>query len=104
QAEAPEQLVVAESSDAVLAPAIGTAARVIMWEMIPGSAAGAVILANRSPLALAQICAPTLPGNAGARLFEAPLLGCFGQDFYHTHDCSSPIQCKSSDAGRELST
>ena len=53
---------VAEPADSVLAPAIGTAARVIMGKVVPGVAIGAVVLAHRAPLALAHIGAPFAPG------------------------------------------
>src|SRR5439155_13685326 len=60
-------MLVAKAADAVLAPAIGPAARVIMREMGPRIAVGAVILAHRPPLAIADIGPPapprrTLPG------------------------------------------
>ena len=53
---------VAEPADAVLAPAIGAAARVIMGKVVPGVALGAVVLAHRAPLALAHIGTPFAPG------------------------------------------
>ena len=51
--EADALVAVANAADAVLAPAIGAGARVIVREIFPGGAVGAVILANRAPLALA---------------------------------------------------
>ena len=53
---------VAKPADPVLAPAIGAAARVIMGEVVPGVALGAVVFAHRAPLALAHIGAPFAPG------------------------------------------
>ena len=44
---------VAEPADAILAPPIGAAARMIVWEVFPGSAAGAVVFPYGAPLALA---------------------------------------------------
>ena len=52
---------IAEACDAVFAPPIRTAACVIMREVVPGVAVGAVVLAHGAPLALAQIRAPLLP-------------------------------------------
>ncbi len=44
---------VAEAGDAILAPPIGAAARMIVRKVLPGVAAGAVVLAHGAPLALA---------------------------------------------------
>ncbi len=52
---------VAPATDAVLAPAICTAARVIVRQGLPGGAVRAVVLAHRAPLALGQVRAPALP-------------------------------------------
>src|SRR5579864_9225426 len=60
-AEAQVKMLVAKPADAVLAPAIGSAARVIMREIGPRIAIFAVILAYRSPLAIADIGPPTPP-------------------------------------------
>ena len=61
QGDAQLLLVVAESCKSVLAPAIRARARVIMGEVVPRVAGGAVVLAHRSPLALAEIRPPPLP-------------------------------------------
>src|SRR5213078_3600229 len=45
----------------VLAPAIGAAARLIVGEIIPCRAAGAVILAHRPPLPFAKVRTPKPP-------------------------------------------
>ena len=62
-----------ESRDAVLAPAIGAAARVIVREVFPGGAARAVILADGAPLAFAQIRTPVLPALGSGDLGEQSL-------------------------------
>ena len=53
---------VAKPADPVLAPAIGAAACLVMRQVVPGVAIGAVVLAHRAPLALAHIGAPFAPG------------------------------------------
>src|SRR5260370_4212602 len=62
-------MVIANSADPVLAPAIGAGTRLIVREILPGRAVGAVILANRAPLALAEIRSPTPPLH-----FDLPLV------------------------------
>src|SRR6266704_22634 len=54
-------MLVAKPADPVLAPAIGPAARVIVREIGPRIAVGAVILAHRPPLAIADIRPPAPP-------------------------------------------
>src|SRR5260370_36165806 len=61
QTEAEQQLVVAKAADPVLAPAIGTGARLIVRKIFPGRAVLAVILAHRSPLTPAEIRPPAPP-------------------------------------------
>src|SRR5207302_7203439 len=68
--EAQVKVLVAEAADAVFAPAIGAAARVIMREICPGVAVGAVILAHRAPLALADIGSPAPPGRTAPRFLQ----------------------------------
>ena len=53
-----------DAGDAVLAPAIGAAAGVVVREVVPGVAVRAVVLAHRAPLALAQVRPPRLPALA----------------------------------------
>src|SRR6202012_4014608 len=64
-AEAPPQMIVTPAGNAVLAPAIGAAAGVIVRETLPCSPVRAIVLADRAPLALAQIRPPATPGFAG---------------------------------------
>src|SRR5271166_3379129 len=51
-------LLVADASDAVLAPVIGAGSGLIVSEVVPGVAVLAVVFPDGSPLALAQIRAP----------------------------------------------
>src|SRR5579863_1030802 len=57
-------MLVAKAADTILAPAIGAAARVIVREIRPGIAIGAVILAHCPPLAIADIGTPAPPRRA----------------------------------------
>ena len=85
QADAEALLVVAKPGDAILAPAIGAAGRMLMGEIAPGVAVGAVILAHRAPLALADIGPPFAPGlGAGLRLLQAQPFGIGLSRHHHT--------------------
>ena len=66
---------VAEAGDAVLAPAIGAAARLVVAEKFPGVAVFAVVLAHRAPLPLADIRPPDLPGHAVIGVEQALAFG-----------------------------
>ena len=73
--EAQPLLVVGHAGDPVLAPAVGARARVVVREVAPRVAAAAVVLADRPPLALAQVWAPGLPRRrAGARRLQPIVL------------------------------
>src|SRR4051794_34863092 len=77
--QAQSSAVVADAGQAVLAPAIGPAASVIVRQIIPRLTVRAVVLANRAPLPLCQIGSPQSPGLfAAVGSFEAELLGGFG--------------------------
>src|SRR5713101_4342851 len=54
QGETKPLLIVRDSGQAVLAPAVGAGAGLVMAEVIPGVAAFAVILADGAPLPLAE--------------------------------------------------
>src|SRR3974390_3008340 len=59
-------LVIAESGDAVFAPAISAAASMVVRQIIPGRASRRIILANCAPLSLRQIGSEELPvGSTG---------------------------------------
>src|SRR5262249_39348829 len=87
QRQAQELPVVAEAGETVLAPAISAAARLIVGEIIPRGAEGAVVLAHGAPLPLAQIGPPAPQiGGAIAVLFDASPFGVNGL----RHGLSSP--------------
>src|SRR5262245_15678797 len=67
---------IADAKQAIFAPAIGAASRVIVWKICPHIAIRRVVFSNRSPLPLGQIWAPPLPVLFAPRvLLEAALLG-----------------------------
>src|SRR5690349_846483 len=67
---------IADAADAVLAPAISAGTGVLVRKIIPRVSVRAVILAYRSPGALAQIGAPQVPERARSFILgEALLLG-----------------------------
>jgi len=69
-------LVIAETGEAVLAPAIDAAARVIVREVVPRVAMLAVVLADGAPLAFAEVWTPLFPRELVRRaLPEACALG-----------------------------
>src|SRR5262249_58903210 len=61
QREAEPALAVGDAEQPVLAPAVGTAARVVVGEVRPDLTGSRVVLAHRAPLPLGQIRAPALP-------------------------------------------
>ena len=71
--ETERQLVVADPEDPVFPPTVCTAASHVMTEGLPRRAALAVVLADRSPLALAQVRTPSFPSR-GSGLVQAPFL------------------------------
>src|SRR5688572_6310587 len=68
-------MIITDTCEAVLAPLIGTGARMVMREIIPGAAVLAVIFTNGSPLPLAQIRSPPFPWLSASGLFESIVLG-----------------------------
>src|SRR5713101_4567360 len=77
--QAQELPVIAKTGDAVLAPAIGTAARSIVGEIIPRGAVRTIVLAHRAPLSLTEIRAPATPiPHAFAAFLAASLFGING--------------------------
>ena len=68
-------VVVGDAGQAVLAPAVGDRAGLVVTEIVPGVAAVAVVLANGPPLPLAQVRAPLSPGRClRARFRQSPPL------------------------------
>src|SRR5262249_53141274 len=55
---------IADPGQPILTPAISARARVVMWEVGPCRPVGAVVLAYRTPSALAQVWPPVAPGGA----------------------------------------
>src|SRR6185503_13698483 len=94
--QAQELPVIGKAGEAVLAPAVGAAARLVVGEIVPCRAVGAVVLAHRAPLPLTEIWAPATPIlRAGAAFFDASLFGFV--DLRHglsapVWRCVSPIQ------------
>ena len=71
QGEAEPLLVVGDAGQAVLAPAVGAGAGLVVAEVVPGVAALAVVLADGAPLSFAEVRPPLLPGDLLlARFFE----------------------------------
>src|SRR5262249_50639344 len=54
-------LPIANPQQPVLAPAIGTAASMIVWKILPGRPVPRIILAHGAPLPFGQVRPPTLP-------------------------------------------
>src|SRR4051794_35319740 len=68
---------VTDSRDPILVPPVGSGSRVIVRKILPGVAMRAVVLADRSPGALAQVRTPALPVcPLLARLFQSELFVC----------------------------
>src|SRR4030095_5498167 len=59
--EAESTFAVAEAEQAILAPAVGSAASVVVREVGPAFTVGGVILADGPPLTLGQVRSPALP-------------------------------------------
>jgi hypothetical protein len=64
EGEAEALLVVGDPAEAILTPAIGAGAGLVVAEVVPRIAVLAVVLAHRAPLPLAQIGPPLLPGDS----------------------------------------
>jgi len=74
--EAEPLVVIGEARQPILAPPVGAGAGLVVAEVVPGIAAFAVVLADGSPLALAQVRPPLFPGGfLRARVVEADLFG-----------------------------
>ena len=70
EGEAEDLPVVADAREAVLVPAVGARTGVVVREVAPRVAVGAVVLAHGSPAALAQVRPPAPPGRAAVRHLE----------------------------------
>src|SRR5262249_45902509 len=81
-------LVVTDPGQAVFPPAVGPAARVIVWEVRPGVPVRAVVLADRAPLAFTQVRSPPAPRlRAEAVLLQTLPFGAAGRG---AHDSPMP--------------
>ena len=63
EAEAEELLVVGNPGEAVLAPAVGARAGMVVREEVPGVAVLAVVLSDGAPLPFTEVRSPLLPGG-----------------------------------------
>src|SRR4030095_3032652 len=76
EGKADELMAIADPGDTVLVPSIGARSCLIVGEVLPGVAVRAVVLANSSPFALAQVRCTPFPGmTTGARLLESFFFG-----------------------------
>src|SRR4029077_6155642 len=72
-------LVVANSGQAIFAPAIGPRTRLLMRQIVPGITVRAIILAHRSPLPIAEVWSPQVPALfLRIIFFNPPLFGVHG--------------------------
>src|SRR5579859_1011798 len=69
---------VANSSQTIFAPSVGSGPRVVVGKVLPRSAIGAVILAHGSPLPFTQVRSPAFPVNVA-------LAGFFQSNFLLSH-------------------
>ena len=95
--EADPLVAVADAGEAVLVPAIGARSRVIVREVVPRGAVGAVVLADGAPGALAEVRAPSAssasscPGlPAGGRFRRSSI------SLICDSDTGGPLQCHGS--------
>src|SRR5207245_11322094 len=92
QREAQPAVIVGDSGDAVLAPAVRARARVIVRKGVPGRAAGAVVLPDGAPLPLGEIRAPPPPVSRPLPSFlESQLFAC--QRTPHPNLFRTSIRC-----------
>src|SRR5512144_1040926 len=74
--EAHPALAIADPEQAVLAPAVRPAARVIVGQVAPALAGGRVVLAHRAPLALGEVRAPAPPVVHAPHVLGEPFTLC----------------------------
>src|SRR5262245_36718494 len=74
--KAEQLLIVRDAGEPVLSQAVSPRAGLVVAKVIPGIAVFAVIFAHSSPLALAQLRTPVLPGSlVVAWIFKSDLFG-----------------------------
>ena len=76
QREAQHLMVVADAAQPIFAPTVGARAGLVVGEVVPGVAVVAVVLPDRSPLPLAEVWSPLLPGRAILPRLIQPVLLC----------------------------
>src|SRR6185312_1787285 len=78
QGEAEQLLPVADAEQPILIPAIGFGASLIVRQIVPRRAVGAVVFAHGAPGALAQVRSPALPVRREFVVLMQPFLflGC----------------------------
>jgi hypothetical protein len=74
EAQAEDLVAVAEAREAVLPPAVGLAARVVVREVVPGRAVRAVVLADGAPRAIGHVRPPAPPGDEVAVQARQPFV------------------------------
>src|SRR5262249_7623048 len=95
QGEAESLLVIGNTSQAVLAPAIGAGPRLVVAEVIPGIAAFAVVFADGPPLPLAEVRSPLLPGPTRlSRFIQPPVFCCHGESLLGFSDPAYSSGCE----------
>src|SRR6516165_6512296 len=72
-------MIIADSSQPVLAPAVGAGTSVVMGEIFPCVAVFAVVLAHGPPLPLTQIGAPLFPRYSRLAAFAQACALCIGR-------------------------
>jgi len=72
--EAQALLIIGDACQPVFSPVVGAGSRLLVREIIPRGSGGTVILADRTPLALAQVRSTLSPGEGGIAGFPEPLL------------------------------
>src|SRR5258708_35163867 len=77
---------ITNAQQAVIAPAEGSAAGMVMRKIVPGGAGRAVVLAHRTPGPLAEVRPPQLPVHIARAMIEQALVLGGG---WHGHERSS---------------
>ena len=76
EAEAEALLNVTEAGQSVLTPAVGPRPRMVVREVVPGVTIGAVVLADRGPLAFTDVGTPPVPVTRRAQTVLEGAEGC----------------------------
>ena len=75
QSKTKQLVLIGEAGQPIFARTVGAGAGLIVGEVVPRVPVGAVVLAYRAPLALAQVGSPLLPRCPGPGFSESFLLG-----------------------------